>query len=165
MPDGREIDRHPGPAAGSRGWGAGCGGASARVCARVCECAGVGGPEGVVGRGGKGEGGRVLTRLNPTLGACSMCLTMSDLFCLNYSASWYENPSKIPPNLFLKYLQFEDGLQKDFLFALGVIADNFFFEMNPLPFLQGREDVSREKSCHDRGHPFFISNRIISPVS
>lgn len=83
------------------------------------------------------------------------------MFCLNYSASWYENPSKIPPNFFLKSLSFEGGLQKDFLSALGVIADRFFFEMNTLPFLQGREGDSHPESCHNRRHAAFISYTMI----
>ena len=40
-------------------------------------------------------------------------LTKSDIFCLNYSASRSENPSKIPPDLFFKSLSFEGRLQKD----------------------------------------------------
>ena len=79
------------------------------------------------------------------------------MFCLNYSASWYENRSKIPPNFSLKPLSFEGGLQKDFTSALGVIADHFFFEMNALPFLQGREGDSHPESRHNRRHTAFIS--------
>lgn len=46
------------------------------------------------------------------------------------------------------------------MFALGVIAGNFFVEMNSLPFLQGTEDVSHEESQHNRRHSALISNRI-----
>lgn len=66
---------------------------------RVRECAGISvhvrvGPV----EPGQEEGERVLQGLNPAFWAFFyFFLTKGARFCLNYSASWYENPSKIPP--------------------------------------------------------------------
>lgn len=80
------------------------------------------------------------------------------MFCLNYSASWYENLSKIPSHLFLRYLSFEDGLRKDFMFLRGVIAGNFSVGMNSLPFLQGGEEDSGGDRGHGGRHAFFLGD-------
>lgn len=160
----RAMDHHQALTLGAAGAAPGEG-VRACMCTRTWRCTRLWGAGGHGGCRCNRQGKRVSPRSNPAFGAESTFFTKSDMFCLNYSASWYENPSKIPPHLFLKYLQFEDGLQKDFLFAVGAIADHFCFEVNPLPFLQGRGEVSGEKSCHDGGRSFFISNRIISHIS